>query len=494
MSEVKVNKISPKTACGTVTLGDSGDTFTVPSGVTISNSGTASGFGSTGEVSWNTTKITADPANAVSGIGYFCDTTGAAFDVTLPTSPSAGNVVGIADYNGNFGTNGLTVARNGSNINGDASNFVLNKNNVSAQFLYVDGTEGWRIVFTGSLTGEGLQENFIVATGGTPCSGAIVCTNYKQHTFTGPGTFCVSAAADCVSNNIVDYVTVAGGGGGGTGMASGGGGAGAGGFRYYANTTNNCQAAGPGLPLNNFPSGVAITVSASPYPIVVGGGGAGAPQAGPTASVGTNGGVSTFSTICSAGGGGGGSEGGSCAPIYTGADGGSGGGGGYSNPPANAAGSGNTPPTPISQGNPGGAWGYPTPPGRMGGGGGGAIAAGVAGDTCVAAPIRGDGGAGAGIKGFGTSGESCGSHYYFSGGGGAQSQSNPRGNPGTCASRAQGGIGGGGKGSDYCSPSPTYKQATAGTCNTGGGGGGMSICTSIVNGGSGIVIIRYRFQ
>jgi len=31
MSEVKVNKISPRAACGTVTLGDSGDTFTIPS-------------------------------------------------------------------------------------------------------------------------------------------------------------------------------------------------------------------------------------------------------------------------------------------------------------------------------------------------------------------------------------------------------------------------------------------------------------------------------
>ena len=50
MSEVKVNKISPRTACGTVTLGDSGDTFTIPSGATITNSGTASGFGATGKL------------------------------------------------------------------------------------------------------------------------------------------------------------------------------------------------------------------------------------------------------------------------------------------------------------------------------------------------------------------------------------------------------------------------------------------------------------
>ena len=56
MSEIKVNKISPRTACGTTTLGDSGDTFTIPAGVSITNSGTASGFGSTGEVSWVTTK------------------------------------------------------------------------------------------------------------------------------------------------------------------------------------------------------------------------------------------------------------------------------------------------------------------------------------------------------------------------------------------------------------------------------------------------------
>ena len=44
MSEVKVNKISPRTNCGTTTLGDSGDTFTIPAGVSITNSGTASGL------------------------------------------------------------------------------------------------------------------------------------------------------------------------------------------------------------------------------------------------------------------------------------------------------------------------------------------------------------------------------------------------------------------------------------------------------------------
>ena len=43
-SEIKANKISPATGTA-FTLGDSGDTFTVPSGVTLTNNGSASGFG-----------------------------------------------------------------------------------------------------------------------------------------------------------------------------------------------------------------------------------------------------------------------------------------------------------------------------------------------------------------------------------------------------------------------------------------------------------------
>ena len=64
MSEVKVNKISPRSGTD-VTLGDSGDTFTIPSGATITiasgatitNSGTAVNFGATGSASWVTGSI-----------------------------------------------------------------------------------------------------------------------------------------------------------------------------------------------------------------------------------------------------------------------------------------------------------------------------------------------------------------------------------------------------------------------------------------------------
>ena len=45
-SELKVNKVSPESGTG-VQLGDSGDTITIPAGATITNSGTATGFGET---------------------------------------------------------------------------------------------------------------------------------------------------------------------------------------------------------------------------------------------------------------------------------------------------------------------------------------------------------------------------------------------------------------------------------------------------------------
>ena len=71
MSEVKVNKISPRTNCGTVQLGDSGDTITIPAGATITNNGTAAGFGATGAASWDTTVKTAS-FTAVSWRRLFC--------------------------------------------------------------------------------------------------------------------------------------------------------------------------------------------------------------------------------------------------------------------------------------------------------------------------------------------------------------------------------------------------------------------------------------
>jgi hypothetical protein len=46
MSKLETNQVDPATGT-TLTLGTSGDTITIPSGVTIANSGTATGFGET---------------------------------------------------------------------------------------------------------------------------------------------------------------------------------------------------------------------------------------------------------------------------------------------------------------------------------------------------------------------------------------------------------------------------------------------------------------
>jgi hypothetical protein len=63
-SELKVDKITP--ASGTNTqIGESGDTITIPSGATIANSGTATGFGLSG---WSSNSNNLLPASASSGI------------------------------------------------------------------------------------------------------------------------------------------------------------------------------------------------------------------------------------------------------------------------------------------------------------------------------------------------------------------------------------------------------------------------------------------
>ena len=53
MSVIEVNKLTPLTNNGTVTMGDSGDTISIPSGVTIANAGTATGFGGTNTPSFS---------------------------------------------------------------------------------------------------------------------------------------------------------------------------------------------------------------------------------------------------------------------------------------------------------------------------------------------------------------------------------------------------------------------------------------------------------
>lgn len=411
--------------------------------------------GREGTVDWDTS-IHTSTVTAESGKGYFVNTTGGGVTVNLPAA-SVGDIVGIKDYAGTFQTNACTIAPNGSeNIGGaSASDPTLEVEGESVLLVYADATQGWLATqqsVTASPTGS---ENFLTATGGTPCAGA-TCGDYKVHKFTGPGTFCVSEIGDA-ANNVVSYLVVAGGGGGASvpNVNSGGPG-GAGGFREYKSPVDSYTAS----PLDGNPGGTSITVTAVPYSITVGGGGATS-----SSTVGVQGSTSTFSTIDSAGGGRGGAMYPS-SPTVVGGSGGSGGGTGGGRT-GDAGGSGNTPPTTPPQGQNGGP-NAPTGADNSSGGGGGA--------------------GGAAGAGQGSSGGTGGAHVNTSISGADTEYSGGSGGAGypSCA----GTPGGGGAGQAHDSG----QSAAAGTANTGGSGGGAFSGNSGGAGGSGIVIIRYKFQ
>ena len=95
-----------------------------------------------GGASWQAV-ITADPANAVAGNGYFVNTTSAAFTITLPTSAAIGDFISFIDYAGTFDTNNLTIGRNGHNIQGAAADLTVATERAGFTLVYVDATQGW---------------------------------------------------------------------------------------------------------------------------------------------------------------------------------------------------------------------------------------------------------------------------------------------------------------------------------------------------------------
>ncbi len=123
------------TSFGGITMGTSGQVLTTD--------GTTASFGDiSGGASWQAV-ITADPANAVAGNGYFVNTTSAAFTITLPTSATIGDFISFIDYAGTFDTNNLTIGRNGHNIQGDASDLTVATERAGFTLVYVDATQGW---------------------------------------------------------------------------------------------------------------------------------------------------------------------------------------------------------------------------------------------------------------------------------------------------------------------------------------------------------------
>jgi hypothetical protein len=437
------------------------------SSVTINGTSVSLGSSiSAGSLQWQSVQTSG--FTAVAGRGYFCNTSSAAFTVTLPASATIGDTIALVDYAGTFATYKLTIDRNGHNIQGVANNSQIGTNRASVTLVYVDSTKGW--VYQDESNVADLQgPAFISATGGTITTSG----NFKIHSFTGDGSFVVSQVGNPVGGGSnVDYLVVAGGGGGAPGQGWGNansGGGGAGGFREgrvlpapESYTASPLVAPG-GLP-----------VSVTTYPVTVGGGGPGGSSCTAGGAPSSNGSNSIFSTITSTGGGYG--AGAAFYPSNTNGGSGGSGGGGTVGPPGGGtgnAGSGNTPPVSPPQGNNGGPWSLSATGGA--GGGGGATTSGF---------VCGPGGNGATTS-------ISGSPTTYAGGGGG-------GNDSTIGA---GGTGGGGNGK-YAVPS--LNSATSGGSNTGGGGGGAGINPKSVSpvalvkqgaaGGKGIVIIRYKYQ
>ena len=423
---------------------------------------------------------------AEAGKGYFLDTNAGVIEVFLPSSPTRGDTIVLADYSGTFGTNHIIINTGGQLIDSTSGpDFKVDTDNSIVELVYVDSNKGYLVKLNqaagtaGTVVSQGgIYDNpFIVATGGTITTDG----NFKIHKFTGDGCFVVSATGRGTQEapNTVDYLVVAGGGAGGgyNSTNEGLGGGGAGGFResLAASSPVHTPSGHTASPLK---ATTGIVLTASTFPVTVGGGGARVDVCTTNPAPGNNGSNSVFSTITSTGGGGGGSAG------NNGKDGGSGGGGARGNVTTHPGGSGNTPPVSPSQGNDGGigtpqpCTGTPAPVNsRNGGGGGGAGGAGQAGvGDGGPSPTRGSGDGGAHVNSSfdGTDRE------YAGGGGGAGGQ----------PAQGAGGGGGGGAGSR----GSNGQDATANTGGGGGGGNNTATPGGAGNGGKGIVIIKYKFQ
>jgi hypothetical protein len=262
---------------------------------------------------------------------------------------------------------------------------------------------------------------------------------YRIHRYTEVGT--TSFVPACTG--LVDVLVVAGGGGGGSDNAGGGGG---GGVIYQ--------------------TGYRV-ISGNEYTITIGAGGAGST----TNVAGVNGGNSRFGLLTAIGGGGGGGGDGNGAqtpPILDlpGRAGGSGGGG---------ASEGNAPGGPGVEGQ-----GYRGGDG-VGGSGGGGGGSGGRGENALSSTAPGNGGPG-------TSCDITGSIEWYGGGGGGATENSAA----PLTNSGLGGLGGGGRGNPGTAVADI---GSPGTPNTGGGGGGSSYNGADVlggNGGSGIVVVRYR--
>ena len=151
---------------------------------------------------------------AVAGNIYPCNTTSAAFTVTLPASPIAGNQIAIVDYAGTFATNNLTISPNSLKINGSTVSSTLAVNYTSVILVYMDSTRGWTTLSSSAATpGNPIPSTYtityLLVAGGGGSGG---------ESGGGGGAGGVVSSTSLVSVGLTYSITI---GGGGTGYQSG---------------------------------------------------------------------------------------------------------------------------------------------------------------------------------------------------------------------------------------------------------------------------------
>ena len=132
---------SHATVSGSYTLTFPAATGTADQILVTDGSGNLSFTDNSGGTSWQAVKTAG--FTAVAGEGYFCNTTGGAFQLLLPASPAIGAEVSFVDYAGTFDTYALTIGRNSQPIQGAASDLTVSIERAANTLVYVDGTQGW---------------------------------------------------------------------------------------------------------------------------------------------------------------------------------------------------------------------------------------------------------------------------------------------------------------------------------------------------------------
>ena len=129
----------------------SSNPIAVPVGATmvVHSNGTDARLDVLQEGNFEITSTSITAYTAVAGDNLLIDTASTRVTITLPASPSKGDTVSIMDVSatGGFGSNNVTVNRNGQPIRGAASNLTLNNNNQSIKLRYTNATKGWQYVY-----------------------------------------------------------------------------------------------------------------------------------------------------------------------------------------------------------------------------------------------------------------------------------------------------------------------------------------------------------